>query len=193
MSKYFILKSVVGNEDYFAENVITSEEDIYRQSVSGQSLKIKGVEIELKKNKGKVKNNIENSFGIPIISELISNILLRSCPDEIELFEVKVNMPTNLKYYFLNILANIDAINFQESVLVEIIPETKVFSEVGKLILDDFKIQSRQIFRLKHFSAEIVISQDLKNKLEQLKISEFKFIPIEEFKYKAGTLNKYSI
>ena len=143
------------------------------------------------KNKGKVQNNIENSFGIPIISELISNILLNTCPNEIELFEVKVNMPTNMKYYFLNILDNLDAINLQESVLVEIIPETKVFSEVEKLVLDDFKVSTRQIFRLKHFRAEIVISQDLKNRLEELKISDFKFIPIEEFKYKAGTLNRY--
>lgn len=191
MNKYYILKSVVENEDYFAEKGNTSEEDIYRESVSGISLKNKNVKIELKKNKGKVQNNIENLYGIPIISELISNILLNTCPNEIELFEVKVNMSTNLKYYFLNILDNLDAINLLESVLVEIIPETKVFSEIEKLVLDDFKVSSRQIFRLKHFRAEIVISQDLKNRLEELKISDFKFIPIEEFKYKAGTLNRY--
>ena len=140
MNKYYILKSVVENEDYFAEKSNTSEEDIYRESVSGISLKNKNVKIELKKNKGKVQNNIENLYGIPIISELISNILLNTCPNEIELFEVKVNMSTNLKYCFLNILDNLDAINLLESILVEIIPETKVFSEIEKLVLDDFKV-----------------------------------------------------
>ena len=51
MSKYYIQKSVVGNEDYFAEKVNTSEDDIYRESVSGISLKNKNIKIELKKNK----------------------------------------------------------------------------------------------------------------------------------------------
>jgi hypothetical protein len=191
MNKYYVLKSIVENEDYFAEKVNISENGIYRESLSGVSLKSKNIKIELKKSKGKVKNNIENSLGIPIISELISNRLLELCLNEIELFEVDVNMLTNSKYYFLNILDNIDAINFQESLLVEIIPDTKVLSEVERLILDDFKIGSRQIFRLKHFNAEIIISQDLKNSLAELQLSEFKFIPIEEFKYKAGSLNKY--
>ena len=191
MNKYYILNSEVENKDYFAEKATTSEEDIYIKSVSGLSLKNKNIKIELKKGKGKVKNNIENALGIPIISELISNSLLESCHNEIELFEVDVKVPTNSKFYFLNILDNIDAINFQESLLVEIIPDTKILSEVEKLVLDDFKIGSRQIFRLTHFSAKIIISQDLKNKLEELKLSEFKFIPVEEFRYKAGTLNRY--
>lgn len=191
MNKYYILKSVVENDDYFAEKVNTSENAIYRESLSGLSFKSKNVKIELKKGKGKVKNNIENSLGISIISELISNRILETCHNEIELFEVAVNMPTNSNYYFLNILDNIDAIDFQESLLVEIIPDTKVLAEVERLILDDSKIGSRQIFRLKHFRDEIIISQDLKNKLEELKLSEFKFIPVEEFKYKAGTLNRY--
>lgn len=191
MNKYYILKSVVENEDYFAEKVNVSENGIYKKSLSGISLKSKNLKIELKKGKGKVKNNIENSFGIHVISELISNSLLETCNNEIELFEVDINMPTNSKYYFLNILENIDAINFQKSLLVEIIPETKVFSEVKRLILDDSKVGSRQIFRLKQFRDEIIIAQDLKNRLEELKLAELKFIPIEEFKYKAGTLNKY--
>lgn len=191
MNKYYVLKSVVENDDYFAEKVDISENGIYRESLSGVSLKSKNIRIELKKGKGKVKNNIENSLGLSIISELISNRLLESCHNEIELFEVDVKMPTNSKFYFLNILDNIDAINFQESLLVEIIPDTKIFSEVEKLVLDDFKIGSRQIFRLKYFRDEIIISQDLKNKLEELKLSEFKFIPVEEFRYKAGTLNRY--
>lgn len=191
MNKYYILKSVVENEDYFAEKVNISENGIYRESLSGVSLKSKNIKIELKKGKGKVKNNIENLLGIFIVSELISNRLLETCHNEIELFEVDVNMPTNSKYYFLNILDNIDAINFQESLLVEIIPDTKVFSEVERLVLDDSKIGSRQIFRLKHFRDEIIISQDLKNILESLKLSEFTLIPVEEFKYKAGTLNRY--
>ena len=191
MNKYYVLKSLVDNEDYFAEKVNISEKGIYRESLSGVSLKSKNIKIELKKGKGKVKNNIENSLGIPIISELVSNSLLETCHNEIELYEVDVNMPTNSKYYFLNILDNIDAINFKDSLFVEIIPDTKVLSEVERLILDDFKICSRQIFRLKHFNSEIIISQDLKNSLSKLQLSEFKFIPIEEFKYKAGTLNRY--
>lgn len=191
MNKYYVLKSIVDNEDYFAEKVNISENGIYRESLSGVSLKSKNIKIELKKGKGKVKNNIENSLGIPIISELVSNSLLETCHNEIELYEVDVNMPTNSKYYFLNILDNIDAINFKDSLFVEIIPDTKVLSEVERFILDDFKIGSRQIFRLKHFNSEIIISQDLKNSLSKLQLSEFKFIPIEEFKYKAGTLNRY--
>ncbi len=191
MNKFYILQWAVNNDDYLAEKVDMSEEDIFKLSVSGVPLKDKNLKIKLRKNKGIVRNFIQNLYGIPIISELISEVLLKNCPDEIELFDVKVDMQIDLKYYFLNILNNIDAINFEKSKFTEIIPETKVLSEIEKLVLDDSKIKSRQIFRLKHFRTEIIISEKLKNNLEKLKISEFKFILIDDFKYKAGRLNSY--
>ncbi|UUC46555.1 Imm43 family immunity protein [Flavobacterium cerinum] len=191
MMSFYILKSVVDDEDYLAEKVNVSEKGMHKLSISGVSLKDKELKIELKKNKGNVRNVISNLYGIPIISELISDVLLSNCPNEIELFEVKIDMKIESKFYFLNILDNVDAIDFEKSIYVEIMPETKVLSEITKLVLNNSKVQSRHIFRLKHFRDEIVVSEDLKNRLEDLKISEYKFIPIEDFEYKAGRLNRY--
>lgn len=51
MNKYYILKSVVENEDYFAEKVSVSHTDITELSVEGISLIDKKIKIELKKIK----------------------------------------------------------------------------------------------------------------------------------------------
>lgn len=94
MDKFYILKSVVENEDYFAEKVSVSHTDITELSIEGIFLIDKKIEIELKKNKGKVRNCIENLYVLPIVSELIAKTIINHNPNDIELIEVKVNMKT---------------------------------------------------------------------------------------------------
>lgn len=191
MENYYVLHSVVENEDYYAEKVSVSVEKIFDLSLKGESLKNENLAIKLKRSRGIVRNVIGNIYSLPIISELIGKILVDNCPDEIELIEIIVDKSTNLKYYLLNILNNIDAIDFQKSNYKEIIPDTKILKEINKLVLDNSKIGKRQIFRLKDFEFIIVISEKLKNSLKQLDISEYKFILIEDFQYKAGGVNIY--
>ena len=76
----------------------------------------KKIEIELKKNKGRVKNYIENLYGLPIVSELIAETIMNDNFNDIELIEVKVNMKTDLKYYLLNILNVFDCIDLEKSI-----------------------------------------------------------------------------
>ena len=91
-----------------------------------------------------VRNSIENLYGFPVVSEPIADVLLQHCPDEIELFEVKVAMPKQSKYYFVNVLTLIDnCIDLEQSVFELILPERPdilIFKYLEKLVLDTQKI-----------------------------------------------------
>lgn len=180
MNKYYVLKSVVGNEDYFAEKMSVSHTDITELSTEGISLIDKEIEIELKKNKGIVRNCIENLYGLPIVSELIAKTLIESCVNEIELIPVKVNMKIDLKYYLLNILNVIDCIDLEKSIYTLYVPDIILFDSIDKLVIDTAKIKNN-IFRIKGLLYTIVVSEKLKNELEKLKLAEIEFMPIEDF------------
>lgn len=191
MSNYYILKFVVSDNDYVAERVNFSNEEINSLKFRGVSLKDKDFRITLKKNRGNVRNTISNLFGFPVVSQVVADVLSEHCPGEIELFEAEVEKKLTSKYYYVNILENLDAIDFHASEYTEIIPGTKVLSEIKKLILDDSKTESRNIFRLKNFKTEIIVSEILKTSLEKLQFSEFQFIATGDFTYEAGRLNQY--
>lgn len=180
MNKYYILKSVVENEDYFAEKVSVSHTNITELSVEGISLIDKKIKIELKKNKGIVKNYIENLYGLPIVSELIAETIMNDNFNDVELIEVKVSMKTDLKYYLLNILNVFDCIDLEKSVYKLYVPDIILFDSIDKLVIDTTKIKN-DIFRIKGLLLEIIVSEQLKNKLENLKLSEIEFMPIEDF------------
>lgn len=119
-------------------------------------------------------------YGLPIVSELIAKTIINHNPSDIELIEVKVNMKTNLKYYFLNILNNIDCIDLEKSTYKLYIPDVILFDSIEKLVIDTLKIKN-DIFRIKGLLYKIVVSETLKNELENLKLNEIEFMPIEDF------------
>lgn len=191
MSNYYILKCVVGDTDYYAEKVTISGPEIAKSRFKGSSLKGKDFVMQLKSNKGNVQNIVANAYNFPILSQVIADIVLQHCPDEVELFEVEIEKKVTQKYYFANILDNLDAFDFQESKYTEIIPGTQVLSAIEKLVLDTSGLKGRNIFRLKAFKTEIIVSETLKNKLDALQLPELKCIATGDFTYTAGQLNRY--
>lgn len=129
MSNYYFFDHTVSTNEYFAEKMAVSEEEVSDLYVDGVSLKNKDFSITLKKLtiprvKLTVRNMIANAYGFPIVSQAIADVLLAYCSGELELFEVKVNMPVSTKYYFLNILNRIeDCIDLEKSVYEFIMPE----------------------------------------------------------------------
>lgn len=154
--------------------------NITELSVEGISLIDKKIKIELKKNKGIVKNYIENLYSLPIVSELIAKTIMNDNFNDIELIEVKVNMKTDLKYYFLNILNVIDCIDLEKSIYKLYIPDIILFDSIDRLVIDTTKIKN-DIFRIKGLLYKIIVSEKLKNELENLNLDEIEFMPIEDF------------
>lgn len=196
MSKYYILDYEVSNNDYYAEKVDLSDLDIGNLATEGISLKDKDFKIILEKKtvKGRilnVRNMIGNLYSFPIVSQPIADILLQHCPNEIELFEVKMNMPKKFKYYFVNVLNIIDdCIDLEKSVYELIMPERPdiiIFKYLEKLVLNNQKIDNN-IFRIKQLRTKIILSEFLKDKIQALEMEEIIFLPTE--KYQQGMYNK---
>ncbi len=183
MNKFYVLDFKVFDNDYYAIKGELSDEGIFDLSVDGVSLKNKDISIFLKKHKGSVRNMIGNLYSLPIISEPIADVLMKNCPKEIELFEVKVDMKVNFGYYFLNILNVIDCINLEKSVYTLFAPDVLVFKTIDKLVFNTDKID-KDIFRIKGVRTKIIISEKIKQEIQALKFEEIELISTDEYKWK---------
>ncbi len=183
MSKYYVLDFEVYNDDYYAIKGEFSDESIFDLFVDGVSLKNKEFSILFKKNKGNVRNMIGNLYSLPIISEPIADILLRNCPIEIELFEVKVDVKTTFKYYFLNILNVVECIDLEKSVYSLFAPEVLVFKTIDRMVFDTDKI-NKDVFRIKGLRTKMIISEKIKKEIQALNFEEIKLISIDDYKWK---------
>lgn len=192
MSNYYILKFVVGDNDYYAERVSVSDEDMTEWSQEGVSLKGRNPQITLKRNRGTVRNYIGNLYSLPIVSELITQVISKHCPDEIELIEIEVEKKVNQKYYFLNLLHLVNCIDMEQSVYKLFFPDTLLFESIDRLILNAAAIHYN-IFLVDGLTLQIVVSEKLKSALEQLQIPDITFYPVEELvKDFSGIRSKYN-
>lgn len=98
MNKFYILDFKVFENDYYTIKGEISDEEISDLSVDGVSLKNRDVNIVLKKHKGNVHNMIGNLYSLPIISQQIADVLMKNCQDEIELFDVKIDMKVSFNF-----------------------------------------------------------------------------------------------
>ncbi|WP_046755833.1 imm11 family protein [Kordia jejudonensis] len=183
MNNYYILNFEISSNSYTAEEVTLSDMSVYDQYADGISLKEKDIKITYHKNRGEVQHFIDNLYSLPTLSEQVTEILLKHCKNEIELYPVHLEKKTNLNFFFVNLLHLVDVIDFEKSDCVLLTPDVKIIEEVEKLVLFEEKIQGLNIFRLKGLKLQIVVSEKLKNDLEQLNLSELEFIPIDEFTY----------
>ena len=180
---FYILNLTVTEKSYFAEKGKLSDNQIEEEFAQGISFKKSDIEISLYKNRGNVRHIIDNLFSLPIVSSLIMDVIKEKAEGFVEFYPVKVNMPTDLKFYFMNILQNIDAFDYKLSKYDEYVKGLKVLKKIDKLVIKDKEVGNRHIFRLEGFKLEIVISQDLKNDLKKLNLEELEFIPLDEFKW----------
>lgn len=183
MNKFYVLDFKVFDTDYYAVKGEISNEDISDLSVDGVSLKNRNVNIILKKHKGNVRNMVGNLYSLPIISQPIADILMKFCQNEIELYDVEIDMKINLKFYFLNILNVIDSINLEKSIYTLFTPNALVFKTIDKLAFNTEKID-KNIFRIKGVRTKIIISEKIKQEIQSLKFEEIKLTSIDEFVWK---------
>jgi len=186
MNKYYILDFRIERDSYFAENGKISDQKIIKLRNKGHSLREENINISFLKNEGKLLHQIDNLFSLPVVSQTILNVLLQHCANEVEFYQVKLNFETKLNYYFINILDNIDAIDYEKSKYVELASGIKILKELSKLVLIDEVASKRGIFRLKGFRLRIIVSNKVKEELAKLNLQELQFVPVEDFQWKLG-------
>lgn len=183
MNKFYVLDFKVFDNDYYAIKGEMSDEEISDLSVDGVSLKNRDVNIVLKKHKGNVRNMIGNLYSLPIISKSVADVLVKNCADEIELFEVKIDMKVSTSYYFLNILNIINCIDLENSVYRLNTPDVLVFKTIDKLAFDTEKM-NKDIFRIKGVRTRIIVSEKIKQEIEALGFDEIELSSINDYKWK---------
>ena len=89
------------------------------------------------------------------------------------------------KYWLMNILNNISCFDWEHSVYTRYPDSMKELAgrpeTVDKLVIDESKVNGRNIFRIKELPTNIFISKALKNKLQKEKISGIHFTKSNEF------------
>lgn len=136
----------------------------------GVSLKSRNIEITYPKTRGKVGHVLEGVFSFPTVSNVILDVLRDFCQEDIdlEITPVTIKRKSPFEYFFINTLHKVDAIDDQQSELVELVPNTKVYNRIDRLILDPQQIGDRSMFRVHGHRIWIFITESLKQALEAL-------------------------
>lgn len=86
------------------------------------------------------------------------------------------------KYHFIQVLNNIDAIDWAQSDLRSY-PEDKYgIVEVRKLVLNPDAIGKRNVFRLEGLVSDLVVSDEFRERVQDAGMTGMRFLPTEEFR-----------
>jgi len=188
---FYILEIKMLDRPYFAEHMEVLENGkVFDQSVldilnDGVSIKNRNLDITFPRSRGKLSNVLDGIFDFTVVSHIILDVLIKNCDvSEFEYFPVKIERKTDLNYYSINILNNIDAFDFEKSEWESYTKEIPVLKSISKLVLKDDKIKNRHLFRLsKGRSSLIFVSEHLKNELKLLKMPELVFMPSNKYSW----------
>ena len=92
----------------------------------------------------------------------------------------RMSLMVNLNFYAINIVNPIDCIDIENS-NITFYTDSNVIRRFENLQLKEESILNKDIFRIKGFDTEVVISSDLKNELSQLK--GIKLTKVEDLKH----------
>lgn len=139
------------------------------------------IAIEFKRLSAKTVDYCELS-GLPIVSEKLKNILSSSSDcDYLEFIPVSTNLGKEYPYYLLNILENIKCMNWEKSEFTTF-PKREDASKsdrpdvITNLVLNEDKINGRNIFRMYEARTNIFISNQLALEFVKNKITGCIFV-----------------
>jgi len=187
---YYIFDFKLLTGGYFAERMEVLENGtVFDQSVlsllrEGVPLQSRNLAITYPKTRGKVGHVLDGVFSFRTVSDTILDVLRAFCTeDDLEAIPVTIKRKTDHRYFFINVLHKLDAIDQQQSELTELIPGIGVYNSIERLVLHPDTIGDCPIFRLRNPSTWIIISAPLKEALEALKLEELIFRPVDTFKW----------
>ena len=155
------------------------------QQYNGVSLKLeRALFITLSNTRAKLPDILVGG-ALPIISQRFKNLLCNLddfSKGYLQFFEVQFqNKAAFPSYYFLNLIDHLDAIDEENSKLTrlpkDIFPDRQhIIKSIEKLVLQEDKMNDRNIFRLKKHSTAIYVSEKLKTLCEDNKLLGLKLI-----------------
>ncbi|MCE9671825.1 hypothetical protein LY474_28865 [Myxococcus stipitatus] len=111
---------------------------------------------------------------IPIVSEAVANVFRSLAPGDVQLFPVSVEGEVE-PYFVVNVTKVVDAIDEARCRAVQHYDEDDPFPGyegeyrwIYGLRIDSAKTEGAQVFRLRKFKISLVVSQELKDALEQV-------------------------
>jgi len=125
------------------------------------------------------------SFHVPVIDERICDVLLGCDSRDIQLIPVKIEDERETRHWILNVIRKVQCLDEQNSTIMWWKPEDGRPDKVGqyrmvsKIKLERNRIGNRHIFRLDGWEVALIISNQLKRKLELNGISGVLFEEME--------------
>lgn len=131
-------------------------------------------------DRGHPEDYLGNALGWLVFSHRIQQALLQANISEVEFLPIMVfNRVTGesvLDYAVVNILVALDALDRQRAKYIDHGPSAGLV--VIKPVLKKTSVEGHNIFRLKEQIVTVIISEKIKNILEAINATGFKYIPI---------------
>ena len=181
---YYFLEITTNKNELFVEEYQSDHDDLSFALQVGENLSLDFVLELYYSSENKIKTDLLGIVSLFVVSSTMKSILEKLDKDYLQFKEIKlvnVRNHNSKKYFLVNILKNLDAIDFEKSQLT-FYDNSTVIDTVTKLVLDRQAIKDRNIFRLSSIRRHIVISEMLKNELENAQVTGAKFVPVENFK-----------
>lgn len=182
--KYYILDRIVRKKDLFIEKSESTLDSMTWKACNGKSLEeelpfsIKYYDDYPKK---KLLDYLPGCYGLTV-SEKLMDLCIDLEPNNLEIYPTELlgKKKRKKKYFFLNIINNIDAFDWDNSEY-KVYANTKTLSRVEKLILNDSSIGNRNIFRVSSLESLIFVSEKFKELIEESSISGIGFKEISDY------------
>lgn len=151
--------------------------DYRKVDFKGKTLQDKWQPIEMEKtDEFEMKDALDLSFQVPVVSKTAAKLLKEDLTGDVEFLEMNIE---DNKYYAMNIVNVIEALDEEKSVF-DILPGgIKFFFEKYYFLKD--KIKNQKIFKIKEERrSKVFVTEELKNKIEKEKLEGFDFIKVWE-------------
>jgi len=144
----------------------------------------KPIRVTVSKGKRPPTDLIQGPYTYIIASERLRTSFEELDPSNLDTAAVDLVCESRViaKYYFIQTLNNIDAIDWSSSDLTSY-PEDKYgIVEVRKLVLSPDAIGKRNVFRMEGLVSDLVVSEKFRKRVLNAGMTGMRFVPTEDFK-----------
>jgi hypothetical protein len=144
----------------------------------------KPIRVTISKPKQRLTDLIQGPFTYVIASDQLRDLFLELDPANIQVEPVDLYYESRkvVRHHFVQVLNNIDAIDWSSSKL-QSYPEDKYsIVNVSKLVLDQRAIGKRNVFRIEGLNARLVVSSVFRDRVVKQQLTGMEFTPTKNFK-----------
>lgn len=183
MSQYYSLQFSANQNEVFIEEQ-EYPDDLLVDVVRGKSLKNRETSVRfINRRKSKILTDYLGSELFVTVSPKFMEILKEMEPDYLEFYSADVFNTFDQEthpYWLVNVLETLDVMDREESDY-EPYPGGKGIETLDSLVLDHKAIGNRNVFRVFDLESDLFVSEKVKNKIEEAKMTGVIFTPESEF------------